>query len=301
MMLFCIGVHLWFSYMVSNNQKTGPKFDARRCQSSLHKKVHSGASLLDEFAKHPCCSKNCIVQKVGLSAPTDGYCSSCYGSTNPFSGPTISCKSHISEAQRQVEFLEVVTANRAAYDEYRHVARDTPEVTRDKKKNLHASLMHHFKTHGTQVGPNWSWEEAYYIRDASMNKIMVCKEAWCAIIGITSGGVEYIQGQVRKGYAPNALLDDNRERVDVGKAFLHWGINVNTYHYYIGAFCVLSAIPQTEASLVAAAWCSDYFDLVGEAQPNVIAIHYDQITIGEIHAEYASDPFVHDIILLFIL
>ena len=66
-------------------------------------------------------------------------------------------------------------------------------------------------------------------------------------------------------------------------------------HAYIGAFCLLSAIPRTEASLVAAAWLTVYFDLVGEAQPDVTTIHYDPITIQEIFEEYIKDPFVHDI------
>ena len=249
---------------------------------------------MEDLQKHPCCKDNCVVRKLGLSAPTHGYCSSCF--VGGFCGPTVSCKPDISVPQQQVEFLSLVEANRSALDEFRVLQNDTKAVKKDKKRNCQAALMQYFRTNGKQIGSNWDWEEAYYVRDASAKKIMVCKEAWCAIVGATVGGVEYIQKLIRSGQASNASLDDNHERIDIAKAFLHWGINVNTYHYYIGAFCVLSAIPQTRASLVAAAWLTDYFDLVGEAQPDVMAIHYDPITIMEIYEEYRKDPFVHDII-----
>ena len=48
-------------YMTHNNQKSHPKFDVSRCQIFLHEEVRSGASLIEEYAKYPCCSNNCIV------------------------------------------------------------------------------------------------------------------------------------------------------------------------------------------------------------------------------------------------
>ena len=299
-LLFCIGVQLWFKYVQDDDsvlltkKAKATKFNAGRCIPGYRTNKLSPASLIEEFQKHPCCQENCIVRKVGLSAPGEKYCSSCH--PGGFCGSSTSCKSHVKDLAQQVEFMELVEANRAAYDPYRALPGDSKAVKKDKKYNMKASLIGHFRKFGKSLGGNYDWKEGYYVKDSAMESIYVCKEAWCAIMGVKVGGLEYIQDLVRAGEVPNADADGIHERIDVSKAFLHCGINVDTYHYYIGAFCVISAIPQTEASLVAAAWLSDYFELVGEAQPNVLAIHYDPISIAEIHEEYMNDPFVHDLI-----
>lgn len=78
-------------------------------------------------------------------------------------------------------------------------------------------------------------------------------------------------------------------------AFLHWGIDVEGVHSYIDQFMVISNIPQTQAALVAAAYLADLFELIGEAQPDVRAIHYDPISYREMHEAYINDAFVKEI------
>ena len=75
-------------------------------------------------------------------------------------------------------------------------------------------------------------------------------------------------------------------KVSLADAFGAFGIRINEYHSYINNFCVVSEIPETEQSLVAAAWLTEFFDLVAENQPDVMACHYDPITLWEIYTLY---------------
>ena len=143
MLLMCIGFHLFFSYMMdssgnnNNNNKKKKNKDGKaddKCKIGYRSGMQSGATLLEEFKKHPCCIRNCVVSKLGLSSPSAGYCSKCF-TTSGYCGMITSCKPHVSESVQQVEFLQLVTANRSAYDEYRILEDDSAAVKSDKRKN----------------------------------------------------------------------------------------------------------------------------------------------------------------------
>ena len=67
---------------------------------------------------------------------------------------------------------------------------------------------------------------------------------------------------------------------------MHFDIDIDGFHSYIQSFCYVTQIPESEASFVATAFLADFFELVGEAQPGAVEIHYNQMSYREIFNEY---------------
>jgi hypothetical protein len=100
--------------------------------------------------------------------------------------------------------------------------------------------------------------------------------------------------QVRNGtVAEHVVAEEGPEKeINVRDAFEHFGIEMDTVHSYVQSFCVLSAIPESGPAIIASAWLAEYFDLVGEAQPGIMKIHYDPVSKKEIYDTYATDAAV---------
>ena len=260
--------------------------------------------LLRELVVHPCCDNGCVTTILGLPAGREHICS-CVKLRPNFAGfcAPVETVGDLTESQRQANFLEIVKANRAPYDRYRPSPSDSQAVAAEKKNQCRADLLRHFNEYGKRVGDkSWSWDAAYVIRLPNRPSTFVCKRAWCAITGTTIRGAEYVQKLIRQGTVAEHLVAEGDELKDVNikDAFYHFGLEIDTYHSYIQSFCVLSKIPQSGAPILACAWLADYFDLVGESQPGVMAIHYDPISKREIYDTYIADESViglgHDMV-----
>ena len=157
-------------------------------------------------------------------------------------------------------------------------------------------MLRHFKEYGRKDGGKpWCWDDAYAIRRSDGASLKVCKRLWFAIVGITRGVAEHVQEQIRDGMVAEHLVaeEDLQKDVNIRDTFEHFGIEMDTYHSYIQSFCVLSAIPETSGpAIIACAWMADYFELVGEAQPGILKIHYDPVSKQEIFESYLNDAAV---------
>ena len=268
-------------------------------KNDFHHEVRSAKILAEEFSKHPCCSENCASIIAGLPSSPFQFCFNCYPTGFYHPSQASSSALSASDEQKDLEFAVLVKANRALLDKFRPNPRDTPTVAREKDKHYNSALYEHFKAHGTKAlnGSRWNWDKAYYIIiPETLERKLVCKTLWFAIWGVTKGTVEYIQGKVRNGDSLTArAYETKREQIDEKKAFEHWGIDIDTYHNYIKSFCLLSKVPESEAAIILVVYLADFFDLVGEAQPDVMAIHYDPISYNEMWQDYQNDPFVKDI------
>jgi len=252
--------------------------------------------LLRELAVHPCCGKGCVTTILGLPAARGDICG-CFKIDPGFAGFCAPAPSeeNSSEAQQQARFLEIVKAARTPFDKFRPRADDPKELEIEKKKQLAGELLRHFKHYGRRLDDkSWNWDGAYDIRLPDGTPKKVCKRAWCAISGVLRGGVEYAQRLVREGTVAEHLVaeEDLLKDVNVKDAFVYFGMDIDTYHYYIQSFMVISAIPESGPAMVAAAWIADYFDLVGEAQPGLMALHYDPVSKREIYDTYFADEAV---------
>jgi hypothetical protein len=103
-----------------------------------------------------------------------------------------------------------------------------------------------------------------------------------------------VQKLIRKGIVAEFLVaeEDEQKDLNIRDAFYHFGLEIDTYHFYMQSFCNLSKIPQNGSSIAACAWLADYFDLIGESQPGVMALHYDPVSKREIYETYLQDATV---------
>jgi len=225
--------------------------------------------LLRELVVHPCCDDGCVTTLLGLPAARDDICS-CVKLRATFAGfcAPVESVGNLSVATRQANFLEIVEANRSPYDKYRPKPSDSTAVASEKKNQCRADLLRHFKEYGKRLGEKtWAWDAAYTIKLHNGTSVQVCKRAWCAITGTTPRGVEYVQKLIRKGIVAEFLVaeEDEQKDLNIRDAFYHFGLEIDTYHFYMQSFCNLSKIPQNGSSIAACAWLADYFDLIGEA------------------------------------
>ena len=265
--------------------------------------VQTANNLVDLFRDHPCCAQNCVGLICNLPPAENGYCSTCHplkGLCKPTTTQRLSLDQRLEIDDKNAAFIKIVTATRANWDKFHpeKVAELSTELKAELSVVFESELLEHFKAHGQKRvnGQHWNWDDCYYIIKPDLSKVKVCVKAWSAIAGITKGQIEYAQKRIREGETViTKLYDDPNECIDQAKAFAHWGMNLDTYQSYVQSFCDVSKIPQSEASIVASAYLADFFDLVGEAQPGVLYIHYDPMTYMEIWETYKDDEFVKSI------
>jgi hypothetical protein len=291
---------------MKNVMKANPApSSCKRLNSSFVHAVQAPEKLILEFLKHPCCQrKNCIANICNLPLPTGGYCTGCQPSqsycipvdrrTNP---EALTIEQQFAENEKKADFINLVTTNRIPWDKYRSNENDEISRAAEKDRVFSDQLVQHFTVLGHR-GENgrWSWDNCYYIYLTNGSKVNVCQRAWLAISGVTKGAVEYVQTKIKSGQVVcSQLYDDPNEKIDQKAAFQHFGIDTDQYQSKVRHFCIVDSIPESEGSLVAAAFLCDYFDLVGEAQPDVRAVHYDPITYMELWDTYKEDSFVSTI------
>ena len=177
------------------------------CKIGYHHSILPSEALILEFERHPCCNKNCVGAICGLPAPSSGgYCGTCY--TDDECTRLLCClvqsrqKSFLTSNQKKAEFMELVTANRAGWDLFRLNDKDSKEASKEKKAKCAQALMLHFQSRKRIHNGSYDWDECYNIVLNDGESVKVCKLAWCAIVGVTKGGVEYTQKRIRSGHVP---------------------------------------------------------------------------------------------------
>jgi len=91
-----------------------------------------------------------------------------------------------------MQFCNIVDAKREPYVKYSEKESDNQERRVEKRKLFTKDLMYHFKSFGRIVNGNWKWGDAYHIILENGEKVSVCKQAWCGIVGVTVGIVEHV-------------------------------------------------------------------------------------------------------------
>jgi len=246
------------------------------------------------FQKHPCCKKHCVSVICNLPSSEQECCPTCFPSGMEYCRSTQSSRRIGDSDDQRDYFNRVITATRKAWQKYQILPEDDDVVKSEKNKHFDDELMRHFQQ-GRSVNGKYNWKECYYIFLPDGTKSNVCKSSWIGITGITRGKVEYAQGRVKRGQEPIKSYMDDNEVVDVAKAFDYWGMDYDKYRGHIQAYCNFDKVGENKGSIIAVAYLSDLFDLIGEAQPDVAYIHYDPITYRELYDTYISDPFVNTI------
>jgi hypothetical protein len=258
--------------------------------------------LLAAFSKESCCSENCLSQLCEIKEERNNlHCSTCLSThlvCSTSSSTTESRCSHFTSRNSNEYakvFFDIVDANREPYLLYREKDSDKNEDKTEKKKLFMKDLMMHFKTFGRIVNGTWKWAEAYHVLDECGERKYVCKNAWCGIVGVKLGILHHIQQKIRNHDDIHAINPGPAEKITWQDALRHWNIEPELFQSHAQAFCVLTEVPNTHEGLVCAAFLCDQFNLMGEAQPGVLAIHYDPLTDAELHQMYLDDPFVKSI------
>ena len=155
-------------------------------------------------------------------------------------------------------FERLVAHAREATKKYRA---DTSEAN----KALINFLMNKFSQGRNLTNKKYEWHYDILSPD-HRDPIKVCQNAFCAVYGIKMHTITYVQRRLRDEVAIERTRPVN-VNLTVDDAFGAWGMDPQYYHQQIANFCDFNAIAETEGSLVAAAYLSDYFDLSSEHQP----------------------------------
>ena len=214
----------------------------------------SATELRTEFSKRACCQANCVERL--LQMPRDTTVSSCCATH--FATLTY-CPSVGSQQKGNSETFDRLVNN------IREATRKFSGESAEAKRAMQQFLMNKFSEGKHSRSKTYEWRYDVISPD-HRHPITVCKNAFVAIYGIKLSTLEYVQRLIRKEATYNNVNRTN-EKLTIQKAFETWGMDVNFYHQNIANFCDFNSIPETEGSLVAAAFLSDFFDLASEHQP----------------------------------
>ena len=251
----------------------------------------SREALVTAFQTHPCCSKNCVSVICRLPASEQKCCAKCYPTGNEFCRSIPSAMLGDADDQRDY-FNRIITATRNPWRKFEIQPDDTDEVKSEKTNLFDDELLRHFKQ-GQNVNGKYNWMECYYIYLPDGTKKKICKSAWIGITGITRGKLEYAQDRVKKGQEPIKAYIENDDAIDIEKAFEYWGMDYQSYRGHLQAYIDFDKVGETKGSIIAVAFLADFFDVIGEAQPDGADIHYDPVSYVEIYESYIADPFVN--------
>ena len=265
--------------------------------SDKSKLIKSVEEIIMENQKHQCCSKNCAVSICGLPNNTTHRCSDCYSSSS-YCSVIRPDNDVLSESEKKKNFHDMITANRCQFQRYYVSKSDSAKIKSEKRSQLNKELkcyfFHNSKCIDLGGKKYWNWEGSYKLIVSDGSVIFVCRNLWCDVMGLNRHIIERIQREVRENTTVG-IHDGDDDIITPKEAFLHFGIDIESVHNYIGDFMNLEKVPQSEGALVLVSWLSDYFDLVGEEQPGAVVIHYDPIPLVDNWGEYKADQNVFNI------
>ena len=158
-------------------------------------------------------------------------------------------------------FERIITHARFSTEKYQQ---DTPEAN----KALRAFLVAKLKEGRKITNSSFDWNYTVVVPEYR-DPIPVCMKAFAAVYGIKMSTLKDVQRHIRDDEVPSHTAP-GEQKMTMEEAFGAWGMDIGFYHSNIANFCDFNAVPETEASMVAAAYLSDFFDLASESQPTGI-------------------------------
>ena len=279
-----------------------------KCQPRYQKEMVDASTLRSEFSKQPCCTENCVRTKLAM--PVDMSTTSCCSAhwSMEFAGVCAQQPVEGSSSASDQEFQSIVFHTRTVTRNARKQEADdkgikvgdavNEERVNEERKRWGDHLVKYWGESGrhtvTEVDGKKQFHWIYNIFHPTKGPIEVCRNAFMGVYGVSLAQLRYAQMKVRENQGGADSLEDPHAVLTLESVFDKFGMDLDFYRFHYKSFMNVEAVPDSEGSLVAVSWLSDYFDMVGEQQPDTFEINYDPINLSDIWTEYKDSPIVTD-------
>lgn len=170
-------------------------------------------------------------------------------------------------------FENWVLEAREPLKQYKRQADEATTASRKKKGGdehsylmlwLHQYLSDRRRPNRQDSGYIWDYE-IYAINHA---KVKVCKNVFCAIMGISRSEIDWAQRRVNNNMNTESLVENaykDKEKITLESALREFHIDCDEeYRNHIDLFVNVEKIPESNRALVCVAFLCEFFNLCGD-------------------------------------